>query len=188
MKKVLKVFAGILFVFCLIILGILSYHGVFSRPSVTEKEVGPFTAATKRFLGAYSNVGPTMTEVDTWLRSLNISSTKGIGFYYDDPAKTAESELRSDVGNILENVDEEIKQKIKEKLDIKEIERQKAVVVEFPIKSPLSYILGPMIVYPTINDYWIQKGYSMDGENSVGIEIYDMVGNKTTYIMPIPQK
>jgi len=188
MKKSLKVVVVVV-IFLIVTIGtVLAYHGFFSTYEIAEKEVGPYTLATKRFVGGYYKVGPTMTEVDSWLRENAVTSSKGVGLFYDDPAKVPENELRSDVGNVLENVDEQKLAKIKEKFDVKEIVRQKAVVVEFPIKSSLSYMLAPIKVYPMISKYWKEKGYPDSVSDGFSIEIYDMDGKITTYIMPIPEK
>ncbi|MGI5826810.1 MAG: GyrI-like domain-containing protein [Patescibacteria group bacterium] len=186
MKKVLKVLFVSFTVLLLTVVAVLSYHGFFSTPQVTEKEVGPYLVAVKHFTGSYYKVGPTMTEVDTWLRENGVNSTKGIGLFYDDPAKVPENQRRSAVGNVLEGVDESTLAKIKEKLEVIEIKPSRAVVVEHPIKTPLSYMLAPMKVYQEINRYWTNKGYPPETEGSFSIEIYDIPGKITTYIMPIP--
>lgn len=183
----MKAILAILALLILAIIGILAYHGFFSTPRVTEKEIGPYTVATKRFMGSYYKVGPTMTEVDNGLKEIGIKATKGVGLFWDDPAKVAENKLRSDVGNILENVDAETLNKIKAKYEIKEIGRIRAVVVEYSMKSMLSYMIAPMKVYPAISKYWNEKGYPKDLE-SFSLEIYDLPGKTTLYIMPIPPK
>lgn len=183
----IKSFLIILFVLILLIVGILAYHDFFSTPKVIEKEMGPYTVATKKFIGSYYKVGPVMEEVDKLLRKMDINSTKGVGFYYDDPAKTQQDKLRSDVGNILEKVDDITLAKVNSKLDVKQIKKQKAVVVEIPIKSPLSYMIAPMKAYPAITKYWKEKGYKEDAKDSFGMEIYDIPGKVTYYVMYIPQ-
>jgi hypothetical protein len=186
MKKVLKVVFVVFTVLLLIVVAVLSYHGFFSTPEVTEKEIGPYLIAVKRFTGSYYKVGPIMTEVDTWLRENGVNSTKEVGLFYDDPDKVPESQRRSAVGNVLEGVDELTLEKIKEKLEVIEIKPYRAVVVEYPIKTPLSYMLGPMKVYQEINRHWTNKGYPPEAEGSFSIEIYDVPGKVTTYIMVIP--
>lgn len=186
MKKILKAFLLVVVVLAALIGLTLAYHGFFDKYEVTEKEVGPYMLATKRFVGSYYKVGPTMTEVDTWLRENGVESTKGVGLFYDTPTEVEEDKLRSDVGNVLENVDEEKLIEIKEKYEVKELAKQNAVVVEFPIKSPLSYMLSPMKVYPIISKYWLEKGYPAEGGAGYSMEIYDMTGKKTIYVMPIP--
>ena len=181
-KKILLIFI----LLTLLIVAILAYHDFFTSPKVTEKEMGPYLIATKRFVGSYYKVGPTMTEVDTQLRNLGVKSTLGIGLYYDSPAQKKENELRSDVGNVLENVNEITLTKIKKELDVKEIKKQKAVVVAYPIKSPLSYMLGAMKVYPAITQYWQEKKYP-NSKDGYGVEIYDIPGKITYYFMYIPE-
>jgi len=56
------------------------------------------------------------------------------------------------------------------------------IVVEFPLKNTISYIIGPMKVYPLIAKYIKEKGYA----NQVSmIELYDMVAKKIYYIAEI---
>jgi len=44
-------------------------------------------------------------------------------------------------------------------------------------------MIGPMKVYPVMEEYWkTGKGYP---EPEIGIEIYDIPGNKIIYIMPL---
>ena len=186
MKKFLKILGIAIGIKILIIVGILYYHGFFTEPVVTEKEVGPYTIAVKRFIGGYYQVGPTMTEVDSWIRGQGVSSTKGIGLFYDDPGTVEESKLRSDVGNVLEGVDEQTIETIKMQLEVKELPVMRAVVIDFPIVSPLSYMIAPMKVYPAISKYWKEKGYPEEGGVGYSIELYDMPGKITTYVMPIP--
>ena len=186
MKKIFKAFLIFLSIVALLVLGTLYYHDFFSSPQVVEKEMGPYIVVTKRFVGAYYKVGPTMDEVDGWLRENGIESTKGVGLYHDDPAEVEESELRSDVGNIVENVDEEVLIKIKEKFEVREIPKTKSAVIEFSIKSPLSYMIAPMKAYPVLTQHWIEKGYAVT-ESDVGIEIYDIPGKVTSYMFSIPQ-
>lgn len=170
----------------LVLGGVLVYHGFFTTPRVAEKEMGPYTVAVKRVAGPYYKVGPTMMEVDAYLRELGLEPTKGIGLFYDDPATVAESDLRSDMGDVLEGVDEEALAKIKEKYEVKDIPAVRSAVVTFPIKSMLSYMIGPMKVYPALSAYWKEKGYATDTEG-YSMELYDVPGKTIYYIMPIVQ-
>jgi hypothetical protein len=56
------------------------------------------------------------------------------------------------------------------------------MVVEFPLKNSLSYMIGPMKVYPVIAKYMKDKGYN----NEVPmVELYDMMAKKIYYIANI---
>ena len=186
MNKVFKFLLVFLSIVVALFLGTLYYHDFFSSPQVVEKEMGPYVVVTKRFVGAYHKVGPTMDEVDGWLRENGVESTKGVGLYLDDPAEVEESELRSDVGSIVEDVDEEVLARIKEKFEVREIPKAKSAVIEFSIKSNLSYIIAPMKAYPALTQHWIEKGYA-EAEGDIGIEIYDIPGKVTSYMFAIPE-
>jgi len=183
----IKLVVLVLLFLSLSVMAALGYHNFFATPKIAEKEVGPYLLATKRYVGSYSKINPTMKEVENVLKELNVYSTKGAGLYYDDPAQQKESELRSDVGVILEGVDEATIRKIEENLEIKEINRQMAIVVEYPIKSPLSYTLGAMKAYPAISKYWTERGYPDKAEGDFDLEIYDLSEKKIYYIMLVPE-
>lgn len=172
------------FVFWLgvILTGIWGYSGGFSNPVVIEKEVEPMKMAVKEHKGAYTKTKKPMDEVYEGLVSMGVEPAKGVGMYFDDPAKVAEEDLRSEVGSVLEGLSEENLAEIGEKFIVKEFEGGRAMVVEFPIKTMLSYMVGPMRVYPVIEEYWKSKGYE---EFETAIEVYDVSNKIITYIMPI---
>ncbi len=176
-----KIFS-VLFWLGVIIGGGWWYSGGFVKPVLVEKEVPAMTMAVKEHKGAYSKTKQSMDEVYEGLIALGVESTRGVGVYYDDPALVAEADLRSEVGSLLEGVSEEKLMEIKEKLEVKEYEEMQAMVVEFPINTMLSYMIGPMRVYPVIQEHWQGKGYE---ESEIGIEIYDIANKTITYIMPI---
>lgn len=183
----MKAFFGLIGSLGLIIVVVLVYHEYFSKIEIDEEEIGPYVFATKRFIGSYSKVSETMNEVDKYLRELGINGTTGVGMYYDNPAKTKQDELRSDVGNVIEETDEDTLSKIREKFEIKEFEEQRVIMTKFPIKSPLSYIIGPMKAYPAIDKFMKENGYeSSDG--GYGIELYNIPGKTITYIMTLHTK
>ena len=153
---------------------LLLTSGLFSKIIISEKIVGPFEIVYKEHIGDYSKVGPTMDEIYYGLKDVGIQTTKGIGVYYDDPRLTERSELRSDVGSILEP------NQIYDGYDFKQmmIEKGSAVVAEFPYKSKMSIIFGVIRVYPKLNKY------IEDNEIQAGpiIEVYDLAGGKIQYI------
>jgi len=168
-------------------LSILTYHDFFTSPEITEKEVGPYVFVTKRHVGSYYSVNSVMNEVDQSLRQMGLNPTVGVGMYYDDPAKVPADELRSDVGDVVEDLDPETLNKIKETFKVTEFPAQRAVVSTMAIKSPLSYFITPIKAYPALSQHWEQQGYPTEGiDNYATIELYDIPNKSTTYIMPIP--
>lgn len=176
LNKILLII-GILVV---IVVGFLAYMGFFSTVKVDEKEEGGYTVAGMEIVGPYSKVGQYIGDVNKKLKEIGINSTKGFGIYYDDPKTTPNEKCRSFVGNIIDEKDfDKIKyiQSIGLKMD--SIPKAKAVVAEFPIKNMMSYMTGPMKVYPVISKHLTDKKYT----SALSFEVYDNVQNKIIFAM-----
>lgn len=135
---------------------------VFSDVTVVEKEAGEF-----------------MTETEKKLKKLDITNNKGFGIYYDDPKKTTDEKCRSFVGGVIEIKDVNKITALKAKgFKIDSARTAPSVVAEFPIKSDLSYMIGPMKAYPAISKYMKEKGY----EATLTLEIYDVPQKRILFI------
>ena len=64
----------------------------------------------------------------------------------------------------------------------KTIPSTKSIVIEFPLKSSISYMAGVIKVYPVLEKYMQEKGYKMQVPIT---ELYDMAGKKIYYIAEI---
>ena len=97
-----------------------------------------------------------MTKVYEALSGAGITTITGAGVYYDDPAVVTGSELRSDVGAIIDAKD--IGKLVANKdIKITTLTAGTKIVVEFPLKNSLSYMIGPMKAYPAITQYMKEK-------------------------------
>jgi DNA gyrase inhibitor GyrI len=96
-----------------------------------------------------------MDKVYLALSGAGIVSTKGIGIYYDDPAVVSGTQLRSDVGAIIESADAAKLAKVQD-IQTKTLPGGTKMMVEFPLKNSVSYMAGPIKVYPLLTKY-IQK-------------------------------
>lgn len=156
------------------------YLGVFSTLNIEDKKEGGFTAAGLEFTGPYSEVGKHMKAVDEKLKSAGITSKRGFGIYYDDPKTTPPKKCRSFIGTVLEEKElDKISRLRSEGFKIDYIPLSEAVVTTFPAKSSLSYMIGPMKVYPAMSKYLEDKKYTV----TRSLEVYDMPAKKITYIM-----
>ena len=176
----MKIFLTIFFVILLAVMFFMFYLGFFSKVSVTEKKMGPYTYAYVQHSGAYSEVGAPMDELYNKMKEAGFNSTDGIGIYYDDPQKTAKEELKSDVGSIISSEDIEKIEANKDKFNFAILEEKEYFVVEFPIKNKLSYMVGPMKVYPAFTKFFASQGRVAP---STGIEYYDMLNKKIIFMM-----
>ncbi|MBP7734928.1 MAG: GyrI-like domain-containing protein [Spirochaetes bacterium] len=178
MKKVIIILA-VLIVAILVLIG---YSGFFTTVTITEKEIGPFTMVLKKHTGSYYKTGAIFDEVEAVLKKkLDTKKLKGVGLYYDDPAKVKEDQLRSECGFIVEKADIEKLGAMPEELLIKDFDKTQCAVAEFPIRTFLSYMIGPSRVYPKLAEYGKKKAFAGD----FGMEIYDNQSKTITYCMPV---
>ncbi|HPC43070.1 MAG TPA: GyrI-like domain-containing protein [Spirochaetota bacterium] len=181
MKKVIIVFA----VLVAAVLCFMGYSGIFSSVVITEKEIGPFTMVVKKHTGSYYKTGAVFDEVEKALKkSVDTKKLKGVGLYYDDPAKVKEEQLRSECGFIIEKADLEKLGTVPEGLIVKDFKKTLCAVGEFPLTTFLSYMIGPARVYPKIEEFGKKKKLTGD----FGMELYDHQSGKIVYCMPVAEK
>ena len=156
------------------------YLGGFTKLEVKEQHMGPYTMAYINFTGEYGKVWPSMTKVSEILSGVGIVSETGIGIYYDDPASVSWAELRSDIGAVITPQDSSKLINNKE-IKIKTIPAKTEIVVEFPLKNTISYMIWPMKVYPVITKYMEAKWY----KKTSMLELYDMADKKIYYMTDI---
>ncbi|MFA7298802.1 MAG: GyrI-like domain-containing protein [Candidatus Absconditabacterales bacterium] len=180
-KTLLRNLLTLIGVFIVLLLINRWYLDGFTTPEIKEQNMGPYTIAYVNFVGNYGKVGPSMIKVYDILSGAGVTVSTGIGIYYDDPAIVSGANLRSDVGAVI--ISQDVSKLIKNKeIKITTLPAGNKIVVEFPLKNTISYIIGPMKVYPLIAKYIKEKGYA----NQVSmIELYDMVAKKIYYIAEI---
>jgi len=110
-----------------------------------------------------------------------ISTTRGLGIYFDDPSKVPSDKLRSQCGLVIEEKDYPAFAAVGKKYRSKVLNLSDSVVAEFPIRNSLSYAFGPMKAYPALDRYTREKGYKV----SDPYELYDMPAGKIYFVVPI---
>ncbi len=182
----MKIFTVLLIILVAVITALLFYQGVFYPVKVEEQVVGGYWVVYQGHIGPYEKVGPVIEKVCRNLKDDGIETKLSFGVYYDNPQKVEKAKLRSEVGAIL---DPKYYDKIKDlqsKYNVKQLKKRNSLVAEFPLKNVLSYMIGPMKVYPAMEKYCKEKNIDVDKiEDGFGLEIYDMENKKITYIMPI---
>ena len=178
--KLIKWFFIVVLVALLALLAFLAYLGIFSPLKVTEQEMGPFTFVYESYVGQYKDTGKVFHKVYQAMLAEGITTVRGIGIYYDDPAITPKDKLHSDCGVIIETKDYAKLADLKKKnFKIMSLPKEMSVVAEFPLKNPVSLMIGPMKGYPALVKYFQRKGYKW----TTPFELYDMPGGKIFYVM-----
>lgn len=178
MKKmnVVLVIVGV----CILTLGIiLCYFNAFKTIECTIVEEGGEIIVYESRVGDYKQSGEVMDRVyKTLIDSFGLQTYKGFGLYYDNPKEVETSQLRSDVGCILEDKDFARIPDIEREMAVSVIPKQQYIVAEFPYKGQLSVLFGIFKVYPALSEYVEQNGYRSD---TPVIEIYDVPNKKIVY-------
>ncbi|MDD5457395.1 MAG: GyrI-like domain-containing protein [Candidatus Margulisbacteria bacterium] len=172
--KALRMLLTVIAVLFILYFLVLAYHGMFGKVKVTEKQMGPFTIVYESYTGDYKNTGKIFMKVYKDLEKVGIKTINSIGIYYDNPDLVAKDKLRSDLGCVLEEKDLAKAEELKTKFKVMVIEKKDAVVAEFPLKSPLSFMLAPIKAYPVLEKYLQDKNL----QPVRMYEFYDMKNKK----------
>lgn len=159
----------------------MSYMGMFSRPLISERDMGPYTVVYEDMTGPYENMGRVIQKLYGELKAEGIETSRGLGVYLDNPRKVAPDKLRSQGGPIIEQKDLPKASGLKKKYNVMEINVAPCVVIEFPVKNDLSYMLGAIKNYAILSKYFEIKDYQMGRT----YEIYDMPNKKIFYVAEI---
>lgn len=178
--KTLKIILIVIGALLIILTLYLWSQGMFACLTAVERTEGGFKVAGMEYTGSYQKAGKFMVDVDNKLKEAGITCTRGFGIYYDDPKTTPAEKCRSFVGNIIEEKDWVRMTELQSKgFRVDSVPAAAAVVVEFPVKSTLSYMIGPMKAYPVLSKYMKEKGYT----GTMPLEVYDVAQKKIFYIM-----
>lgn len=177
--KLIKKILVVLLVFIAIIIGIYAYFGGFNKIEFKEVEIGEEVVVYREMIGSYNKSGDLMKLVCEELeKDYGVDASIGIGIYYDNPDMVEAEKLRSEIGSIIITDDNNKIEELKKVFSVKTLPKQEYLSVELPLKGFFSIMIGAFKVYPQIEEYLNENGYS----NKVPImEIYDKKKNIITY-------
>lgn len=176
----------ILLVIFIVLVLASAWFGAFNRVNVSVKETGGETLVYEAVKGDYKNTGTFTNKIYyLLLNEDNVETYKGFGIFYDNPKKTEKSQLKSEVGCILEPADSAKAAQLETKYSVKQYDRKEYIVAEFPFKGTPSIVIGLFKVYPAINQFAQQNGFE---EDTPVMEIYDVPGKKIEYRKAIVRK
>ncbi|UXR66130.1 GyrI-like domain-containing protein [Bdellovibrio bacteriovorus] len=157
-----------------------NYLGAFRGVEISEVTQGPFKTVFVEHVGPYHKVNKQLERIEKYMKSQGITCGRTFGEYLDNPREVEEARLRSKVGCILEGEPPQLT----EGLQVGEIPQRKYVMAVFT-GSPG---IGPLKVYPKVNDFMLKAHLKQTG---AVIEIYEIhsITEKnamtTTYLFPV---
>ncbi|EGD74778.1 hypothetical protein PTSG_07011 [Salpingoeca rosetta] len=138
----------------LVVVLLLAYMGVFQAVRFVPASIPKCQIAGFTHIGPYQNIGSVFEKVEKIQKELKLEHSFFCGLYHDDPSVTAKDKLRAFAGMAFEKpLDEETLTTLKEKgMRVRhETDEIPCYTTYFPFRNVLSYMLGPMLVYPRIN-------------------------------------
>ena len=156
-----------------------NYLGAFKGVDISQSHQGPFITVYLEHVGPYHKVNKVIEKVEKYMKSQNFVCGRSFGEYIDDPQVVEEARLRSKVGCIVEKVPENMPEEFKSG----EIAGREYVVAIFT-GSPG---IGPLKVYPRVNDFMLKKGVKQSGPVIEIYEIHSITEKNamtTTYLFP----
>lgn len=157
-----------------------NYLGAFKGVEISQAQQGPFTTVYLEHVGPYHKVNKIIEKVEKYMASQGQKCGRTFGEYIDDPQVVEEARLRSKVGCIVEKVPAQLPEDYKSG----EISARNYVVAVFT-GSPG---IGPMKVYPRVNDYMTKNNLKMSGAVVEIYEIHSITEKNamtTTYLFPV---
>jgi hypothetical protein len=177
----LSVFMIVVVIILFFLLCAGAYYHVWMPIRPRIEATGGETLVYEPVIGDYKQTGTITNKVYYALLNIDgIETFKGFAIFYDNPKKIAKSQLRSDVGCILQDADvaKIDSQKLLSKYSIKQCEHKEYLVTQFPYRGIPSIVLGLIKVYPALSKFAEQSGFEAD---SPVMEIYDVPNKVIVY-------
>lgn len=156
------------------------YLGAFKGVDIKEEVRGPYTMIYKVHTGPYHKIVTAIGAVEDWAKTQGIDCSLSFGQYFDNPDTQEEARLRSYGGCLVKTAPANLPEEFK----AEELPARKYVTAVFE-GSPG---IGPMKVYPRVNDYMKEHKLQMDGAVIEVYEIHDFAKKNamtTTYLFPV---
>ncbi len=184
--KLIKKILTVLLVFVAIIIGIYAYFGGFAKIEFKAEEGGGEMVVYREMIGSYGKNGDLMKSIAEELeKDFEIKVFQGIGIYYDNPNEIATDDLHWEIGAIIQTDDKNKIEDLKKTFSIKTLPIQEYISVDMPMKGFFSIMVGTFKVYPKIEDYLKDNGFS---EEVPIMEIYDNQNKIITYRVALVKK
>lgn len=155
--------------------GILVYLGAFSPVRVDMIQAPPYRLVYLDHRGPYDQIDSTIEKVHGVLRAAAVPAEDAFALFYDDPSVVASSELRSEVGYLVEEI-----AYVPEPLKLRDRPAQQVVRATFEGSA----LLGSFKAYRAIKEWASDHGY---GISLPALEIYHPDG-QIEYHLPIQRQ
>lgn len=159
-----------------------TYLGAFKGVDISQATQGPYLTVYVDNLGPYHKVNKVIERVEKYMKAKGVTCGRTFGEYLDDPQVVEEARLKSKVGCIVDAIPDGLDGEFK----AGEIPARHYVVAVFT-GSPG---IGPLKVYPRVNDFMKAQNLKQNGAVTEIYEIHSITEKNamtTTYLFPAAQ-
>ena len=153
----IRFFAILLAVVLAALTGLYAWLGGFERIEVSKGGWGPAEIMFATHRGPYKNIGESWAAFEEAWTAAGLDACDGLAVNLDPP-ETDPAALRSILGCRIDALDEATKTKMADAFPTAILPATEAYLARFPYKNELSYVLGPLKVYPAM-----RKRFEADG-------------------------
>jgi AraC family transcriptional regulator len=157
-----------------------SYLGAFKSVEISEAQKGPYKIVYVDHMGPYHKIIKNLEVVEKYFKLKNQPCAQTFGEYLDDPQAVEEARLRAKAGCIVNTIPTDLVGDLK----AGEIPARNYVVAVFT-GSPG---IGPLKVYPKVNEYMLAHKLKQEGPVIEIYEIHSITEKNamtTTYLFPV---
>jgi hypothetical protein len=142
----------------------LAYMGLFTSPTVTEQVYPGGTIIYALHRGPYDEIGKSWESFERAWKSAGLKTCQSLAIYLDAP-DTPPQDLRSVLGCLLPN-----NESVEDYSDFPtfKIPAMRSLYATFPYRNMLSFMLGPVRVYPAMS----ARLEDLETTPSIAIEVY----------------
>ncbi|MEQ8350940.1 MAG: hypothetical protein RH862_05615 [Leptospiraceae bacterium] len=165
-------------------LGFYGYMGGFQEVTVSRTKFGPHTIIYATHRGPYEDLGASWEKFENRWKDAGLQTCESLAVYLDPP-DTPPEELRSILGCRIDQLDAAQQETLSQKFSVFEFPAMESIYGEFPYRNMLSFMLGPIKVYPEFQKV-MEEG---NVQTSVAFEVYGDPDNmeKIQFIMPVEE-
>lgn len=180
--KAIRLIGTSISIVSLIVLGFFTYMGGFHSVEVREGNYGPQEIIFVTHKGSYQGLSKSWKEFQLAWEAKGLKECDSLSIYLDPP-ETPDDKLRSILGCKVSELPIEEKSKLQEHFQSFMIPGSEAFLSEFPFKNYFSFMLGPIKVYPKMEEA-IKATSKIP---NVAIEEYGIPGSfdEIKFVMPI---
>jgi hypothetical protein len=148
--------------------GFWAYMGGFAQVSIERGSYGPADIVYTTHRGSYSGLGDSWERFQSEWEAAGATECDSLAVYLDSPQETAEEDLRSILACRIDTASQADRAALESAFPSFTIPQSDALLATHPYKNYLSFMVGPVRVYPAM-----EKRMADDGlEASIAIELY----------------